>query len=333
LFLHGRQVSTVFELLGHKENDITFSLGWVLSQSPALRQRALRGLFPGADHGEFVSVRLQEWGKQPGYTDIEIETQRTHAIIEAKCGWVLPTKDQLAKYASRLAREPRDCALLVISECSGEYARSRLPRTARRVRVEYRSWRRVWEWAREAGRRGSHAEKRLLREFGSYLKGAVSVQNQESNMVYVVVLSPEVPEWSRVSYIEFVTKCKRYFHPYGGTGGWPRNPPNYLGFRWDGQLQRIHHVEGYEIVTDLSAHIKQIIATRYHAVSRKHRWMDDPMVLYRLGPPIVPGHTVKTGQVYANGRVWAALDLLLTCKTVSEAREKTRKRLAASQDE
>lgn len=33
------KVETVFDLLGQKENDLTFALGWVLAQSPAFLTR------------------------------------------------------------------------------------------------------------------------------------------------------------------------------------------------------------------------------------------------------------------------------------------------------
>ena len=38
LKLHGRPIGTVFDLLGKKENDITYSVGWALAQSPGLRK-------------------------------------------------------------------------------------------------------------------------------------------------------------------------------------------------------------------------------------------------------------------------------------------------------
>ena len=54
---------------------------------------------------------------------------------------------------------------------------------------------------------------------------------------------------------------------------------------------------------------------------------DGDCYIYRLGPAIVPGKTVKTGNIYRNGRVWAMLDLLLTSDSISEARDKTQERL------
>lgn len=45
LRLHGRPVGTVFDLLGEKEDDITYSLGWALAQSDALARALLRKAF------------------------------------------------------------------------------------------------------------------------------------------------------------------------------------------------------------------------------------------------------------------------------------------------
>ena len=35
LQLHGKEVTTIFDLLGRTENDMTYSLGWCLAQVPA----------------------------------------------------------------------------------------------------------------------------------------------------------------------------------------------------------------------------------------------------------------------------------------------------------
>lgn len=45
-------------------------------------------------------------------------------------------------------------------------------------------------------------------------------------------------------------------------------------------------------------------------------WNMDHFV-YTLGPAIKPGHIVKTGNLYANGRVWAMIDTLLTSDTIA----------------
>ena len=48
--------------------------------------------------------------------------------------------------------------------------------------------------------------------------------------------------------------------------------------------------------------------------------------IFRLGTAIKPNKEIRTGNIYRNGRVWAAIDLLLTCDTIAEARDETKKR-------
>jgi hypothetical protein len=88
-----------------------------------------------------------------------------------------------------------------------------------------------------------------------------------------------------------------------------------MAFRWAGRLQSIHHVDSYEIITSWRQHFPDTTEAEI-----------DPHFLYHLGPPIVPQHEVKTGNIYRSGRVWAAIDLLLTCETISEARRKSEER-------
>jgi hypothetical protein len=144
------------------------------------------------------------------------------------------------------------------------------------------------------------------------------MQNQRSNLVYVVSLAGGYPDDSDVSWIDIVYKHSRYFHPVGGSG-WPVEPPNYIGFRHGGELRSVHHISGYEVVTNLHAKMPQL--------SRKHFLNHRPHFLYRLGPAIRPDHRVKNGEIWPSGRVWAMLDLLLTAESVSEARDLTKARL------
>jgi hypothetical protein len=55
--------------------------------------------------------------------------------------------------------------------------------------------------------------------------------------------------------------------------------------------------------------------------------LDEPYYLYTLGPAIVPSKVVRNGKIMMANRVYAAIDLLLTCDTISEAGERTRSRL------
>jgi hypothetical protein len=210
----------------------------------------------------------------------------------------------------------------VVSECAVYYPPVReLPDEIDGVPVSYVPWKRIAELASGiAATSRSHAEKRLLLELHSYLKGLMTMQNVTSNLVYVVALGQEALDWSSITFKQTVVDRNYYYHPVGGKrGGWPRTPPNYLGFRFDGRLQQIRHVEHYEVVTRPHDYIPEIIP--------EADWTAEPHFLYSLGPVIEPAGPVRTGNIFRSQRVWCALDLLLTSETVREARDKTQARL------
>jgi hypothetical protein len=317
LTLHGQRVGTVFNLLGDKENDLTFSLGWGLAQSEALAERLLTEVFPGEDIGCLQAVRLQEFIAGSGFTDIEIESDRVAVVLEAKRGWVLPPIAQLERYAPRLAQS-KIGRMLVVSECMPAFAGPRVPTEVVGIPVVYRSWQQIVEMAESCSPPG-HTEKRIVRELTTYLRGLMTMQNQTSNLVYVVALGREVQPWSApFTPIQIVVEQNRYFHPIGKR--YPKEPQNYVGFRWDGRLQQIRHVEHYEVFTDPHEHIPEIPSQDF---GERH-------YLYHLGPPIIPPRIVRTGGVYRAAHAEAAIDLLLTCDTISEAHERTRQRLQAA---
>ena len=134
------------------------------------------------------------------------------------------------------------------------------------------------------------------------------MQTRESNWVFVVSLGTSKPENCDLTWIEIVQNHMKYFHPLGGNG-WPKEPPNYIAFRYYGQLQSIHHIEGYEVTKNLHAEIPEM-----------PDYVEDcDFFVYKLGPAIVPTKVVKTGNIYASGRKWAMLDTLLTADTIAEA--------------
>jgi hypothetical protein len=315
IYLHNKQIKSVFELLGNKENDITYSIGWTLANSHAFLMSFTKKVLPKTSYPKEAIIRLQEFKQDSGITDIEIQGMDFHIIAEAKRGWYLPSNDQLNLYARRLkAADDRQNIIVVMSECLPEYALLHLPRHIQGIPVRYLSWEDI-AFLSETVREASHAEKRLLEQLRIYLRRIVNMQNQESNMVYVVSLGSGIPEGCSISWIDIVAKKHSYFHPV--AKGWPASPPNYLGFRYHGVLQKIHHVDSWKIVDDLHSEIKEIGAGLWKY----------PHYFYKLGPTITPNREVKNGRVYPSGRVWAMLDLLLTCDTVSDARDWTNKRL------
>src|SRR5207248_3261338 len=110
--------------------------------------------------------------------------------------------------------------------------------------------------------------------------------------------------------------------PIGGTGGgWPSEPPNYLGFRYDGELKSIHHVESYDVIENFAPHF-----------TRKSAPTSRPHFLYSLGAAIKPTRRVPTNgngdSIYPSGRKWVFIDLLLTAGSVAEAARVTKQRQA-----
>jgi hypothetical protein len=205
-----------------------------------------------------------------------------------------------------------------LSECSREYAKLHLEvHKVAGVPVEPLSWKDIATLAVEARSKGSHAEKRLTAELLTYLRGLMTMQNIDSNWVYVVALAQGKPQGWGISWIDIVKKRQRYFHPMGGgRGGWPKEPPNYIAFRYYGKLQSIHHIKSYEVVTNMHERIPEI---------RSEEWK--PHFLYTLGQEFGPSTEVRTGSIYPNGRVWCMLDTLFTCDTISDARDLSQKRV------
>jgi hypothetical protein len=314
LRLGSRPVSTVYELLGVMENDLTYSLGWVLASSPCLMAAFTALAIPGSQAVP-VSVDLQKASDTGGYTDIEISYDIAHLIVEAKRGWVIPRQSQLAKYRSRLMGN-LEGSLLVISEATSAFATPRLPTQVEGVPVRYLAWRQVIEEAEQAAKATRNlAERRMLREFASYLKGAVRMQDLFSNWTYCVSVSHRTPAGWPISFRDVVDDgC--YFHPYG-ISGWPKTPPNYIAFRWSGAVQRIHHIDSYTVVGQLQEEFPDLPLDQDTV---------RPHLLYRLGPTLGPSVPLSNGAKYRAVRLWVALDLLLTSTTLKEALAGTKSR-------
>jgi hypothetical protein len=146
--------------------------------------------------------------------------------------------------------------------------------------------------------RSNNTGKALLREFAAFTKVLI-MDAINSNNVFVVSVSGSTFGGSSITFIEVVEKFRKYFHPVGQ--GWPPSPPNYIAFRWYGQLQSVHHIDDFEIITNFASHFP---STTDEEIS--------PHFLYHLGPAIIPNRTVKTGNLFRAARIYAHIDLLLT---------------------
>lgn len=320
--LHGRDVSNIFQLMGYQEDDISCSTAWVLGKCEAMLKLLIKDIC-GTDNfsKEDVRICVQEYEKNSGITDIEIRDDKEFFIIlEAKCGWNLPTEGQLLKYSKResfLKSVAKNKMIITLSECSKDYAEHYLDiKVANGTPIKHISWKDIYGYAEAAYSNASNTEKKLLRELQLYLRGLMTMQNVMSNEVFVVSLGSGNPDNCEISLIDMVRTKNKYFHPMG-KNGWPAEPPNYIAFRYNGKLQSIHHIEGYAVTTNLHSEI----------VEMPDQDSDCAYFVYNLGQAIIPSKEIKTGKIWGNGRVRCHLDTLLTCDTISDARDLSKMRM------
>lgn len=319
LISYGSKIDNIFQLFGTDENAITQSLSWVLSRCPELNKCIVNKLFDEINFSNDYIVYYQRYTSANGITDIEItDNIDYHIIIEAKRGWNLPQLQQLEKYAERsdfIKNSAVNKMIVTMSECSAEYAENNLPKEISGITIKHMSWRDVFDCAKKAKKDSDNAGKKMLDELCGYLEGVIGMQNYLSNEVYCVSLSRDkVNENSSLRWLDIVTVYGKYFCPQGNS--WLVEPPNYIAFRYDGRVQSIHHIENYVITKNIHKYISE-----YPDVQEKI-----PHFVFTLGDAIIPSKCVKSGATIRARRVWAMIDLLLTCDSVDEAVKKTKER-------
>lgn len=315
----GDRVETLFDLLGDDENDMSAAVGYVLTRSPALLRRVLLMLAPSCD-GEVADtvIGLQTARPGEGITDLELLLgDALFVIVEAKSGPMLPAVAQLALYAPVAARSAAAVRVLatLTNVTPAVATASAYPTEVGGIPVRHLTWRGLRDAAVAArAEESTLAAKRLLDEFTDYLGAILGMEMQRSNLVYVVSLGADAPLGWSLGWRDIVRTRHRYFYRVQG-GGWP-NPPNYLGFRYDGRLQHIHHVESAEVFTNPRAHFPE---------AADEPWA--PHYLLTLGPKIVPPHEVRNGpRIVRAARCWCEIDTLLTSPTISAALAETERR-------
>jgi hypothetical protein len=312
LIRHGEDATSVFDVLGRDENDLTSALAFTLARSPGLLRLILQRLNMPTD-SEAAVLRL-EARDDLGRTDLEIDTGTHLIIIEAKRGWLVPGEPQLAKYAPRVSARGAG-ALVSLSGASPDWARQVLPDAVLGVPVLHVPW----DWVRQdlaAARAQARGQERAwLDELHEYLRKAIKMRDPADSWTYCVVISNDRPgNGGSRTFRDFVTSEGCYFHPYGLRRGWPKTPPNFLAFRWGGQVQRIHRVISAEVIPNLQVRWPDIPQTEH--TTRPH-------ALYRLGPAL-PGTPIPNGGQYRASRVWLILDQLLVSETLHDAIQQTK---------
>jgi len=296
------------------------TFAYCLSKCPPFRHEVLKELLPEVKVSPAnTAVRIQRNRGQRGITDVEIQVdQEAHIIFEAKVGQAIPSTTQLAKYAQVcLASGVRTPILVGLT--SLEIAPEQVPKEYQSlgVPVHWRSWR----WALRLARRARSVErspitKWILEDFIRMLEDLVGHERVFSNLVWVVSLGLVGPTNWKLTWIDVVKKHSKYFFP-AGAPRWPQVPPNYIGFRYHGRLQSIHHVENYVVVRDVREH--------FQGAENGADW--GPHFLLDLGPAIVPNHEVRAGpRIRQSNHCSCMLDTLLTCRTISDALTETERR-------
>jgi hypothetical protein len=320
LIVSGKKPTNIFGLRRQDENSATFALGWALEHCPVFRTHFVKditGMRIGEDRA--FSIELQRHHENGGFTDVEFRAPGIcHIIIEAKVGWNIPSSEQLQLYLPRLKRSKDERPYLVSMSAAGEeYARIWLPKKIGELQPLHRSWSHVLALARYSiSQTKRHDERLWLSHLMSHLTEYAEMRDLQSNLVYVVALSSgPTRDGQPFSYNDVVTQCGAYYHPVGN--GYPKEALNYIGFRYHGLLQSVHFIEESTVLRNVA--------------DRDKRWSEtsDDHFVYRLGLPMRPATKMTTGKIFRNGRVWCAIDTLLsgTYETISDARDATRKRL------
>lgn len=321
LQIHNNKTKSLFELLGYDENSLSYSLGYSLHNCPTLLKVIVNKIYDKNVKFNLAEIKLQNFGeKDKGYTDFEVElNDKYFFVIEAKNGLNLPNIKQLKKYRNRFyGYRKRYCFIVVLTECSDEFVLNNLPESIYGVKIKPLSWREVIKSINVAYPFVGNKEKFILDELREYLKMVVTMENVESNKVYVVSLAQRMNILIGITPKELAYERRRYFYP--SSGGWPVPPPNYIAFRMGGKLQFIQHVEKYALVDDVHKEIAEV---------KKGKCQD--YYLLFLGEPFEPRKELRNGKIWSNGRLWCMLDTLFTARSIKEASEITKRREAITQ--
>ena len=318
-----RSIETFFDLLGNDEDAITGAIAWTFARSPALLKAFLKKLTGFEGRSSETQLHFQRSERSKGRTDLEVVVpDAVHLILEAKKGWELPSRAQLELYTRReiftASRAPIKM-IVTLSQADARYADLFLPAVANGFPVRHLSRLGLLEILKQsASATSGFHEKKLLRELADFLNKTMNQSNLQSNQVFVVSLNSKLltPSWVGTTFVDVVERHGKYFHPIGHR--WPVTPPNYIAFRYGGELKAIHHIEKAVVTKDLSDVAPGVLPSCPVTL---------PHFLYSLGPAIRPPHRVPAGpKVLRSNRVTVALDLLLTASTITEAMVETKKR-------
>lgn len=322
ILLRGKtRVRSIFGIHGDDENDLSGGFAYALASSEELLRAVLMEFVPAGELDiDQVEVRIQTLRSGEGITDIEIESPGLFFVVfEAKKGMEVPSRAQLKQYVPRCQGSDCQALLVALTSLGKEAAEYRIgEKEIGGVPIRACSWAWVRRCVSEAhGHESAWRARWILAQYLLFLEDFMGQERIYSNMVYVVSLGLGNPDGWNTSWIDIVEKKRRYF--YSANKNWPA-PPNYLGFRYHGCLQSVHHVQDSEVVQDIRKR------KEFSITEQAEDW--GPHYLLTLGPAIIPPRKIRTGsRIHRSNRVWCMLDSLLTSETISDALSETQRRI------
>src|SRR5690606_22006197 len=182
LYIYGRKIDSIFDILGTKENDISYAIALGFSKAPQFLKLYLETIGIKNIKLDSIKIKLQEYEKSKGFTDFEIEQEGEFiVIIESKKGWNYPSKQQLDKYSSRanfLNFTANTKKLIVFTESKNHFTEAHFHiKKSNSFDVEVTSYSQLWEMAKNAKAKSNNYEKKFLEELIKYLEKLMTMKN------------------------------------------------------------------------------------------------------------------------------------------------------------
>lgn len=325
LCAHNRLIQSPFGLLGTNENALTFALAYTFQQSPELLKWFLRKIgILGIRQSLFLNARIDLQCRSSGefsqgITDIEIRLPGYfHVIVEAKVGLGVPSIDQCRKYLPRFTKtqDPVQKLVAVVQSPDNSFIVSygRQDVDLSRCLVGFNWSELLPECVRLI------LSTNTLTESKPWLRAFYSFLNQEFSMkaftteAWILPINTE-PLWANgLSFWDIHQKYRIYF-----DSTYPTVRPLYLAFRVNGILDSIYRVDRIE-------HSIAMIDRVPELANLPAEWPKLPHTIWHFGDQVKLANPLRTGGGMYNRHVRCDLDLLLTCKTVSEIQVEMKKR-------
>ncbi|MBU4144124.1 MAG: hypothetical protein KKH79_04185 [Candidatus Thermoplasmatota archaeon] len=322
---YDRKVRTPFGLLGTNENALTFSLGYLYSVCPEFLRKTLHRLDIKNVHftrfGDIeISLQKNTVKDKRGITDLEIRLPgKFHIIIEGKIGLDIPSLEQCEKYLPELEEPIKRLAILQNAEHSNWIAKYKRENHAFKGKLKGLYWAELVEDAISLLRSypESSSEGYWLRNFIKFAKEEYYMGSY-THEVWIVPTNKN--EWwpGGLSFHEIHTKRGKIY--FWSHGKFANRKPLYIASRCGGfdSVQKVLRIE--HDVTPIS------IIPELKKVRGGDKWQNLPSTIWYLSEPIPLGRKIRTGPGLFNVHVTCDFDLLLTCDTVVEIRDKMKER-------